>query len=217
MKKNYEVYSRYQTKPMNYKVKVKDFYGIYTEAKNLYGESFEIAYNEKLSQLKTGFASGELTILDANFELVDFVIGYIPSEPTVVYGLMPPYYPHVSNKLFENPDPKITALNNLINEFTVANFGEKYNKVNFFPGISDLSYTNVINADETKKALQDAMPLFETLYDVPIEDIKEIAMPCVNIGPWGKDLHKLTERVYKVDLLNRTPRLIDYVLQNILG
>lgn len=130
---------------------------------------------------------------------------------------MPPYYPHVSNKLFENTDPKITALNNLINEFTVANFGEQYNKVNFFPGISDLSYTNVINADETKKALQDAMPLFETLYDVPIEDIKEIAMPCVNIGPWGKDLHKLTERVYKVDLLNRTPRLIDHVLQNILG
>ena len=42
-------------------------------------------------------------------------------------------------------------------------------------------------------------------------------MPCVNIGPWGKDLHKLTERVYKVDLLNRTPRLIDHVLQNILG
>ena len=217
MKKNYEVYSRYQSKPMNYKVKVKDFYGIYTEAKNLYGESFEIAYNEKLSQLKTGFASGELTILDANFELVDFVIGYIPSEPTVVYGLMPPYYPHVSNKLFENLDPKITALNKLINEFTVTNFGEQYNKVNFFPGISDLSYTNVINADETKKALKDAMPLFETLYDVPIEDIKEIAMPCVNIGPWGKDLHKLTERVYKVDLLNRTPRLIDHVLQNILG
>ena len=99
----------------------------------------------------------------------------------------------------------------------MANFEEEYNKVNFFPGISDLSYTNVINADETKKALQDAMPLFETLYDVPIEDIKEIAMPCVNIGPWGKDLHKLTERVYKVDLLNRTPRLIDHVLQNILG
>lgn len=217
MKKNYEIYSSYQTKPMNYKSKVKDFFGIYSEAKNIYGESFESAYNYKLSQLKSKFSSGDITMVDANYELVDFVVGYIPSEPTVVYGLMPPYYPHVSNKLYDNLDSKIGNLNSLINEFTAYNFGEKYNKVNFFPGISDLSYTNILDADETKKALKDSMPLFETLYDVPIEYIKEIAMPCVNIGPWGKDLHKLTERVYKVDLLNRTPRLIDHVLQNILG
>ncbi len=216
MKKNYEVYNKYHHKPLNYKVNVKDFYGIYTEAKERYGDIFETAYKEKLSKLKSGFDSGHITMLDSNFELVDFVMGYLPDEPTVVYGLMPPYYPHVSNKLFENLDPKIAGLNTLINEFTVERFGENYDKVNFFPGISDLSYTNVVDADETKRALHEAMPLFETLYDVPIEDIKNIAMPSVNIGPWGKDLHKLTERVYKTDLLNRTPELIDYVLQTIL-
>ncbi len=216
MKRKYEIYSKYQAKEINYKVKVKDFFGIYSEAKKLYGESFEIACKEKLSELKVEFSSGELTMLDANFELVDFVLGYTASEPTVVYGLMPPYYPHVSNKLFKNLDPKIANLNKIINEFTIANFGEEYSKVNYFPGISDLSYSNILNSDETKKALMVSMPLFETLYTIPIEDIKSIAMPCVNIGPWGKDLHKVTERVNKLDLLNRTPKLIDHVLQNIL-
>ena len=30
-------------------------------------------------------------------------------------------------------------------------------------------------------------------------------MAGINIGPWGKDFHKLTERVYKEDLYERTP------------
>ena len=45
-----------------------------------------------------------------------------------------------------------------------------------------------------------SMPLFGEYYDIPFEAIKEISMAGINIGPWGKDFHKLTERVYKEDL-----------------
>lgn len=53
------------------------------------------------------------------------------------------------------------------------------------------------------------MPLFGDYYDVPFEAIKEISMAGINIGPWGKDFHKLTERVNKEDLYERTPRILD--------
>ena len=61
------------------------------------------------------------------------------------------------------------------------------------------------------------MPFFGNLYDIPIAAIEQISMPCINIGPWGKDLHKMTERVLKEDLYHRTPRIIRHAIETVLG
>jgi arginine utilization protein RocB len=49
--------------------------------------------------------------------------------------------------------------------------------------------------------------------------MEALSVPVINIGPWGKDLHKFTERVFKADLFERTPALleaaIDYLLENV--
>ena len=60
------------------------------------------------------------------------------------------------------------------------------------------------------------MPFYGTLYDIAISDIETISMPCINIGPWGKDFHKLTERVCKEDLYERTPRIINKAVSLLL-
>jgi arginine utilization protein RocB len=39
----------------------------------------------------------------------------------------------------------------------------------------------------------------------------------MNIGPWGKDFHKMTERVNKEDLYIRTPMIIKEAISLILG
>ena len=39
----------------------------------------------------------------------------------------------------------------------------------------------------------------------------------MNIGPWGKDFHKMTERVYKEDLYERTPMLLNRAVELILN
>jgi arginine utilization protein RocB len=52
------------------------------------------------------------------------------------------------------------------------------------------------------------MPLHGPAYSVPFAQIRGNAMPCINIGPWGKDFHRLTERVHRNDLLAATPRLL---------
>ena len=36
------------------------------------------------------------------------------------------------------------------------------------------------------------------------------------IGPWGKDFHKPTERVYKEDLYMRTPKILGVAITELL-
>ena len=69
----------------------------------------------------------------------------------------------------------------------------------------------------TLEALKKSMPLLGDFYTIPVEAIEKISMPCMNIGPWGKDFHKLTERVCKEDLYNRTPRIINKAVSLLLG
>ena len=69
----------------------------------------------------------------------------------------------------------------------------------------------------TIEALKDSMPLLGHVYDVPVKLIEKISMPCINISPWGKDLHKLTERANKEDLFVRTPKIIHKAISLILN
>ena len=78
-----------------------------------------------------------------------------------------------------------------------------------------MSYTSISDSQEIIRSLKRSMPLFGRLYDIPAAAIERISMPCINIGPWGKDFHKLTERVLKQDLYERTPRIIQYALETI--
>lgn len=41
-------------------------------------------------------------------------------------------------------------------------------------------------------------------------------MAGINIGPWGKDFHKLTERVFMPDLYDRTPHILDHAISLLL-
>ena len=61
------------------------------------------------------------------------------------------------------------------------------------------------------------MPLYGAAYSIPFRGIDQCAMPCMNIGPWGKDFHKLSERVLKEDLFVRTPAMVLQAVKHALG
>lgn len=50
-------------------------------------------------------------------------------------------------------------------------------------------------------------------YEIPLDLIKKHSMSVLNLGAWGKDFHKYTERVYLEDLMDRIPRLIDFTIK----
>ncbi len=75
-------------------------------------------------------------------------------------------------------------------------------------GISDLSYCGFIGDLEDVKAIKDNSPGWDDVYKIPFDQIRKFNMDVVNIGPWGKDLHKTTERVYGPDVFERIPTII---------
>lgn len=202
-----------------WKANVVDFGQLYEEAKAGYGSTFTDKFEEKLKEIKDNIDSGDESLIMANFDLVDWVYNYIDDlSPRIVIGLMPPYYPHVANCLwFEGERPEIEILYDKLNGFTEKSYGQTYVKEYYYTGISDLSYSGIREIDRLEKDLRKNMPFFGNIYDLPLSDIEKISMPCVNIGPWGKDFHKLTERVLKEDLYERTPEILNFAVKEILG
>jgi arginine utilization protein RocB len=138
-------------------------------------------------------------------------------SPRVVIGLMPPYYPNVSNVTrAEKYDETINSMYTWLCDFVAETYGQAYSKEDFYTGISDLSYSSMDDSEAIRDSLNAFMPFFGSIYTLPLESIEEISMPCVNIGPWGKDFHKLTERVNKEDLYERTPTILNYAIRHIL-
>ena len=193
-----------------WEVNVQDFAGLYNEAYETYGDKFKDAYDKKLEYLSQWLKEGNSTIIESNFALIEFVFDYIDDlSPRIIYGLIPPYYPNVSNLYFRNLDPAAAGLADSLNEYIGQEFDQTYMREYFYTGICDLSYTSIGDSGQTLETLKNSMPLLGDFYDIPVEAIEKISMPCMNIGPWGKDFHKLTERVYKEDLYIRTPRIIN--------
>lgn len=135
-------------------------------------------------------------------------------DPVVVVFFSPPYYPHIyvegKSKLEEN-------LLNVVKK-TVKNIDSNYDiKVKkFYPYISDLSYAAAPREKEAIESLKNNMPGFGVKYKLPIKDLQELNLPVVNIGPFGKDAHKFTERLEKDYSFNVAPKLVYNTIINLL-
>lgn len=205
-------------KYLQWESKVVNFQELFKEAEAAYGDEFIREYNKELEILGKKLKGNEISIIHCNFELIEFIYGYIDDiKPRIVYGLIPPYYPNVSNLFIDDLDENVSSLSDNLKKFTQEEFNQNYNTEYFYTGISDLSYSSIEKSGEIYKALEESMPLLGQFYDVPVELIEKISMPCINIGPWGKDFHKMTERVNKEDLYVRTPMIINKAISLILG
>lgn len=77
----------------------------------------------------------------------------------------------------------------------------------FYPYISDSSFMALSDDMATSAALENNMPAWGIKYTHPIEDISEINVPVVNIGTYGKDGHKITERVHMKHTFDYVPNI----------
>lgn len=171
-----------------------------------------------MDELSHKLKYNEISMIEANFDLIELIYEYIDDvSPRIVYGLIPPYYPNTSNVNFDSLDIEIKNISKELNKFTKEQFNQIYTKEYFYTGISDLSYTSTVDGQEIISTLRLSMPLYGKIYDIPVDTIEKISMPCINIGPWGKDFHKLTERVFKEDLYIRTPRILNHTVCLILN
>ena len=87
----------------------------------------------------------------------------------------------------------------------------------FYPYISDSSFMALGGDREDLDALENNTPAWGIKYKHPIEDIAEINVPVVNIGTFGKDGHKLTERVHMKHTFEHIPNITYQAIKKLIG
>lgn len=61
---------------------------------------------------------------------------------------------------------------------------------NFFPHISDMSFVAMSDDMDAIEAVKTNNPAWETKLSVNYEDVHDLNIPVINIGPYGMDGHK---------------------------
>ncbi|MBS8266779.1 M20/M25/M40 family metallo-hydrolase [Mesobacillus boroniphilus] len=88
---------------------------------------------------------------------------------------------------------------------------------NFFPYISDMSFVALSDDDEALDFAFRNNPGWGTKFFVDYQEIRELNVPVINIGPYGLDAHKRYERMeidYSVKIV---PNLTYEVIRNVLA
>ncbi len=136
-------------------------------------------------------------------------------EPVVIVYFSPPYYPHIYVK---GESPLEKKLLNVVTE-VIEGMDSDYDieMKKFYPYISDLSYAAAPREENAVDSLKNNMPGFGIKYNLPIEEMQKLNLPVVNIGPFGKDAHKFTERLEKDYSFNIAPKLVYETIINLLN
>lgn len=133
--------------------------------------------------------------------------------PAIIILFAPPYYPAVNstgNELVE-----------YCTDYVLQRAGKKYElpmkRAHFFNGICDLSYVNYDGGHAGWSAFEENTPVWGDSYRIPFEGMQELDAPVINIGPFGHDAHKRTERVHIKNAFEEIPALLEDLLLDLIN
>lgn len=86
----------------------------------------------------------------------------------------------------------------------------------FYPYISDSSFMSIFDDQADLRYLEKNMPAWGSKYIYPLEDILEIDVPVINIGTFGKDGHKISERVHMRYTFEHVPNMTYQTIKGLL-
>jgi arginine utilization protein RocB len=203
---------------INWEVKVKFYSELYQDALRDSGKEFEEAYAKVMAEVKEKFNDNKLSTIDAANIIIEKTLEFVNDmSPCVILALTPPYYPSTNNMMLGKKSAEVNEIIESLKKYSKDNYNEEIFVQNYFTGISDLSYAMFVSDQKDIDYIENNMLMWKDIYYIPLEEIKDISMPVINIGPWGKDLHKYTERVYKDDLFYKTPIFIDLFVTKLLN
>jgi arginine utilization protein RocB len=157
-----------------------------------------------------------ITLPEAAIRLIEFVVEWLSLEgPSVVIAFSGPYYPHVNNRSIDRKPP--FNIEERINTIAKDRYNLEFEAQDYFMGISDLSYMTWTGNDDDISLIKANSPGWNVIYRIPFKELSSLDMPIINIGPWGKDLHKVTERVYTKDVYERMPNIITDLISDYLN
>lgn len=200
---NYEkICRRKGVKPIG-DIKVLLYDELYAYAEEKLGASSITTIKQKI------FQDESLDEREKSIQLSDMLMMNCPElAPATVLFYAPPYYPAVNSTASTLVEETIA--------FTQKTLANKYHinaeQIHYFNGISDLSYVNYNAEDSGWVTYRNNTPVWGDVYSIPFEEMQQLQSPVINIGPFGKDAHKPTERLHIESAFVHTP----YVLREVI-
>lgn len=189
-------------------VRVIMYQDLYDEAVSRYGKH-EVERRQNLLISQRGHGDREFSTLlvqDLAFLCKDLA-------PMIVLFFSPPFYPSVSS----NDDPYIQYIVEHVKEYTKQRYHVPLQKVEYFTGLSDLSFVGPSSAANSNLTnLTKNMPLNGKGFDFPEDIIEALTMPILNVGPLGRDAHQWTERLELTYSFEMLPDILTSTIKELL-
>ncbi|QQE75307.1 M20/M25/M40 family metallo-hydrolase [Brevibacillus composti] len=197
-----------QSEPTSMSVRVLHFEEMLAYVTDKLGKERVDRIQEQVMAEREGMDDREVTI-----RLID-ELGLLCKElaPMIVLFYAPPYYPPVSSRRH----PRITGVIAEVIDRAAAKHQLELKHQHYFQGLSDLSYTGLPQDDQAVQPLVENMPLWEKGYSLPIRELVELNMPVMNLGPFGKDAHKWTERLDVQSAFDTMTDLVPFAIEKLL-
>ena len=129
--------------------------------------------------------------------------------PMIILFYAPPYYPAVNS----SENECIAELSSSLIDFADTKYQERIHPVNYFNGISDLSYAGLHADLKDMDIYNDNLPGGEKLYSIPFKEMAKITAPVINVGPMGRDAHQKTERLQIPFAFETLPKLLAHLIK----
>lgn len=131
--------------------------------------------------------------------------------PAMILLFAPPYYPAVNT----SNDPLVIEAIDLVKKIGIDQFQLEVNQIHYFNGICDLSYVSYADKGEGWTAFERNTPVWGDTYSVPFVEMQQLQAPVLNIGPFGKDAHKKTERLHMESGFVQLPVMLETLVKSL--
>lgn len=198
--------------PSNLFPRVYTYHDYLNEWKQKLGSTFEY----HIEQMSQELLKENMDVREYSKRMVEEVWRYSGDpDPVIILFYSPPYIPRVALNDENRYDRRlISALQESVQK--VQPFYPKTIQVRkFFPYISDMSYVAMSDSETGIQTLVDNMPAWGKKYSIDVDAIRQLNVPVMNIGPYGRDAHKQWERVEKEFSMKIVPYLTIEVIQTL--
>lgn len=131
--------------------------------------------------------------------------------PSIVLLFAPPYYPAINT----SNDSLVIDSIDLLKKVGKEKFTLEVNQIHYFNGISDLSYVSYNDESDGWTVYEQNTPVWGDTYSIPFTEMKQLQAPVLNVGPFGKDAHKFTERLHTESAFVQLPFLLEELVKSL--
>lgn len=172
-----------------------------------YGDEYKKYMKDYIEELKKdnslNLPEFSLRIIDESFKKFDK-----SKNPTVILYYGTTFYQNMEMTGIDEREKRLLETTSEVIEYGNREFNEKLKQKFFYPYIADSSFLYAPEDKSGVEAFKENFPAWGHKYVHPIEKIEEISMPVINMGVYGKDGHKFTERLDKNYSFRVLPNLI---------